>query len=113
VTLLGGPTQSDSFKGKSYETSVPTNVHLDLERAGVISNPLLENNYPKVKWVSECNFSYSTNFTISNDNLKYPLHKLTFEGIDTHSEVFLNDKLILTTANAFRRYSTYVQGILK
>ena len=43
----------------------------------------------------------------------YPLQKLVFEGIDTYSEIKLNDKKILETANAFRQYFTYVQGLLK
>lgn len=52
MTLLEGPAEADKLRGKTFETSLPTNVHLDLEKGGAITNPLLENNYPQVKWVS-------------------------------------------------------------
>lgn len=51
--------------------------------------------------------------TITDEIFNHDFQKLSFEGIDTYSEVFLNDKKILITENAFRKYSVYVSGLLR
>jgi beta-mannosidase len=88
-------------------------VHLDLQQAGEIPNPLEKENYPALKWVSESDYVYSTEFTVSEAVFGHVYHKLTFEGIDTYAEVFLNDRMVLRASNAFREYSVHVSGILR
>ena len=66
-----------------------------------------------MKWVSECDYLYSTTFTLDDDVFKHQYHKLVFEGIDTYSSVSLNGKPILTTSNAFRQYAVQVGSMLK
>jgi len=38
---------------------------------------------------------------------------LVFEGIDTYSSISLNNKFLMNTSNAFRKYVVLVGGILK
>lgn len=97
MSILGGPTITEEKKSKVYSTSIPTTVHLDLLAAGDIPDPFVEENYPTVKWVSDCDYLYSTTFNISEEVFNRPFQKLTFEGIDTYSDITLNGKHILST----------------
>lgn len=113
MRILKGPGLTQERKDKIFKTSIPTTVHLDLLEAAEIPDPFLKENYPTVKWVSDCDYIYSTNFSVNAATLKFVHHKLTFEGIDTYAEVSLNGKKILTTENAFRKYHAYVDDLLK
>ena len=42
MTLLGGSSEAQALKGKIFDISIPTTVHLDLEKAGEIPNPLVD-----------------------------------------------------------------------
>lgn len=95
MRIVKGPTIDEEKKTKIYKTSIPTTVHLDLLAANDIPDPFLKENYPTVKWVSDCDYLYTTNFTISDEISKYAHQKITFEGIDTYAEVTLNGKKIL------------------
>ena len=53
-------------------------LHLDLIKAGDIPDPFLKNNYPSVKWVSECSVSYKTTFTVDENRLTMNYHSLIF-----------------------------------
>ena len=66
-----------------------------------------------MKWVSECDYLYTTSFVLPDDVFKHTYHKLVFEGIDTYSSIALNGKPILTTSNAFRQYSVQVGTMIK
>lgn len=113
MRILGGPSVTEEKKNKVYSTSIPTTVHLDLLAAGDIPDPFVKENYPTVKWVSDCDYLYSTEFTVADGVLNHTYQKLTFEGIDTYSDITLNDKHILSTENAFRTYEVYVNDLLR
>lgn len=97
MNIIRGPSITEDKKSKIYSTSIPTTVHLDLLAAGDIPDPFIKENYPTVKWVSDCDYLYSTNFNISDEVIKHPFQKLTFEGIDTYADITLNGKHILST----------------
>ena len=113
LNVIGGSSQASSITGKTYQTSVPTVVHLDLLAANDIPDPFVGENYAKVKWVSDLNVKYATKFTVSAEVMGYSQQDLVFEGIDTYSEVKLNGVKILTTENAFRKYEVGVKKFLK
>ena len=62
---MSGPAIAQTLKSKTYQTSLPTTAHLDLLAAGDISDPFIKDNYPTVKWVSDCTFLYSLNFKVT------------------------------------------------
>ena len=41
MTVIDPPTQAEHLKGKSFQTTIPSTVHLILEKAGAIPNPYL------------------------------------------------------------------------
>lgn len=79
-------------------------VYPILMKLDSIPNPHTQTNEDKVQWPSQRKWLYMTDVAI--DTAKYPkaYHELVFEGIDTYADIYLNDKLVLQTDNAFRTY---------
>lgn len=97
MSILSGPNNIEKIKGKVYPTSIPTTLHLVLEAAGDIPNPYLKENYPTLKYVSDCNIKFNVNFNVDDSTFSMDHQQLVFEGIDTYSDIYLNEHKILTT----------------
>ncbi|MBT8376331.1 MAG: glycoside hydrolase family 2 protein, partial [Bacteroidia bacterium] len=93
--------------------TVPGNVHTDLLDNGLINDPFIGSNENEVQWVSQGNWEYKTTFHLSDETLLKASKSLVFEGLDTYASVYLNDSLLVKTANAFRRWSIDVSNVLK
>ncbi|MEO0311842.1 MAG: hypothetical protein RIQ89_1499 [Bacteroidota bacterium] len=85
---------------------VPGNIWLDLSRHGVIKNPMMSGGASD-QWIDTTTWIYET--TIDCENYLNKKFNLTFNGLDTYANVYLNDSLILTCANSFRKFK--VQGL--
>ena len=96
-----------------FQANVPGTVHQDLMRVGVIEDIYVENNEKKYQWIEEKNWEYSTTFFIDSTEYRYAVHHLVFEGLDTYAKVYLNDSLILSADNMFRRWEIDVHDIAK
>ncbi|PGH10170.1 hypothetical protein AJ79_05525 [Helicocarpus griseus UAMH5409] len=93
--------QADDEKSQFLSVAqFPTNVHLDLMHHGIIPDPFIGKNELDVQWVGEKSWIYQTTFDTPTlkDGDKVVL---TFDGLDTHATVLLNDKKILETENMF------------
>jgi len=106
-------TQESSLKLISDNIHIPTTVHSDLMDAGIIPDPFVANNEEKVGWVAQEEWSYSTDFGLSREQLRSDHLYLNFDGFNTYADVFLNDSLILKNTNAFIKSRVNVNGILK
>jgi beta-mannosidase len=108
--------QNWSFKqeGKtaSYPAKVPGTVQQDLRSNGVIEDLYFENNEHRYQWIEKQNWLYETHFTLSKSDLLKGQQFLVFEGLDTYAEVYLNDSLILSATNMFRRWKSPVSGLV-
>nr|WP_321236590.1 glycoside hydrolase family 2 protein [uncultured Psychroserpens sp.] len=93
--------------------AVPGNVHSDLLNTTLIEHPFISNNEDRLQWISETDWEYKTTFSVDKKTLQKKHIVLNFEGLDTYASVFLNDSLILKTANAFRKFSVDVKSVLK
>lgn len=113
MNILSGPPNINPIKDKSYPTSIPTTLHLVLQNAGDIPDPFLKENYPTLKYLSDCNVRFATNFTVDDLVFAMEHQQLVFEGIDTYGDVFLNGQKVLSTENAFVKYKTNVKQLLK
>jgi len=103
-------------KNKDVEwnnATVPGSVHLDLMNAGCIPDPFVGENEEKVQWVMEEDWEYTHNFSARTALFDQDKQFLVFDGIDTLSDVFLNDQLIGSTENMFRKYEWDVTSILQ
>lgn len=129
ILLLFGCTESHnstiSLNGNDWQfaevgknaqwqkATVPGTVQTDLLALGEIPDPFVGMNEDSIQWISERDWVYKKKFVVSSEVLQKKSHWLRFEGLDTYSEVRLNDSLILSTANAFRSYEIDVSWMLQ
>ena len=99
-------------KDTSFPVNIPSNVHSDLFHHQLIEDPFWENNELKLQWIEEENFTYSTTFQITEEELTSGFVNLVFEGLDTYSEVLLNNQPILLSDNMFITYEKEVKSLL-
>ncbi|WP_231565552.1 beta-mannosidase [Psychroserpens sp. Hel_I_66] len=93
--------------------TVPGNVHSDLLENELIKHPFIGANEDSLQWISETDWEYRTQFSVDKNILLKKHIELNFEGLDTYASVFLNDRLILETNNAFREFTVDVTKNLK
>lgn len=95
------------------EASVPGNNFYDLLYHQIIPDPFYGNNEDSIKWVADRDWVYKSTFSVKKDLLSFQNHEIIFNGLDTYSEVFLNDSLILNADNMFRKWVVPINNLLK
>ncbi|KJA19197.1 glycoside hydrolase family 2 protein [Hypholoma sublateritium FD-334 SS-4] len=94
----------------------PSQAHLDLLKAGIIADPLLEINDFTQRWIANENWTYSADispfldspsFREANDTL------LVFYGIDTIANITLAGHPVAWVNNQFTQYIFNVSEILR
>ncbi|QRV98035.1 beta-mannosidase [Ceratobasidium sp. AG-Ba] len=78
----------------------PSEIHVELLRAGIIPDPYLGFNEHKVQWVGKREWLYSHSFELSAEQLANHV-ELEFEGLDTFCTAYLNGVEILKSENMF------------
>lgn len=94
----------DKFENKFYEASVPSTVHLDLLKHDLIKDPFYKTQVNDVTWLARAEVTYRTTFDMP-EQLASNTAELVFEGLDTYATVLLNNKEILSSDNAFVKYT--------
>ncbi|MEO8231361.1 MAG: sugar-binding domain-containing protein, partial [Ignavibacteriota bacterium] len=97
--------------GKHYPAKVPGTIHTDLLYNKLIDEPFYSDNELKLDWIPECDWIYQTKFNFK-DSIKNNID-LVFDGIDTISEIYLNDIKLGGTDNMFVTHRYNVKNILK
>jgi beta-mannosidase len=92
---------------------IPGFVHTDLLKNKLIPDPFYSDNEKYVQWIENENWVYKTEFAVSENELQSEHINLIFEGLDTYAKIFLNNKEILNTDNAFRTWTIDVKNSLK
>jgi beta-mannosidase len=95
------------------QATVPGTIHTDLQLNGRIPNPFYGCNEFEIQWIEERDWEYSLEFELPEQYLSYSNQQLVFEGLDTHSDVFLNDSLVLRADNMFRTWKIDVRNLLR
>lgn len=94
-----------------YPAQVPGEVHSDLIRNSLVEDPFVGKNEMDLQWISETDWEYRTTFSLDENSLKKENIKLTFNGLDTYADVYLNDQLILKANNAFRTWEADIKSV--
>lgn len=112
---LSGPLWE--FRQEGSETwlpaSVPGCVHSDLQNIYLVPDPYERLNERDLQWIDKVNWIYRLRFDVDPEIFKKQNIELLFEGIDTYSEVFLNEKLLLKTDNMFRTWRVDVKDAIR
>ena len=93
--------------------SIPGTVQTDLLNISEIPHPFIGTNEDSIQWISTKNWSYKTPVSVTEETLLKSKHFLRFEGLDTYADIYLNDKFLLKTNNAFRSWEVDVSDVLK
>ncbi|KAJ3041625.1 hypothetical protein HDV00_008901 [Rhizophlyctis rosea] len=90
-------------------TTIPSDIHLELLKAGRIPDPFVDFNEHKVQWVGDQDWLYATMFTPSSPAA--PHTELIFRGLDTYCTIYLNGTLIAHTSNMFQTYTIPIPNL--
>lgn len=83
-----------------HPAQVPGHVHLDLQRSGIIAEPVTEQHELGCQWVDEADWEYRTRFNWGAEGVAGPIH-IRFQGLDTVATVSLNGVEIGKSDNMF------------
>ena len=95
-----------------HTATVPGCVHTDLLSNKMIPDPFYRDNESKLQWIDKYSWEYKTTLTLDKTTLDRQNIELSFKGLDTYAEIYLNDHHILTTDNMFCEWSADVKKIL-
>ncbi|UCF04160.1 MAG: glycoside hydrolase family 2 protein [bacterium] len=98
--------------GPWYPARVPGCVHTDLLANGLIEDPFYRDNEHALQWIENEDWEYETVIEADDRLLDNEGLELSFEGLDTYADVYLNDSLLLRTDNMFRRWRVPCGGHL-
>lgn len=101
------------YKNKSYGASVPGCIHNDLFLNQLIPNPFYENNDSLLQWIGKEDWTYQQVFNIDSLLWDKDVIEISFKGLDTYADVFLNDSLIIKANNMFREWKISCKNLLR
>jgi beta-mannosidase len=115
ITDLGGNEWRLQKKGskESTEATVPGCVHTDLLEGGKIEDPFYRDNEQKLMWIGESDWIYTREFEVDDYTLSSKCTILSFEGLDTLADIYINGKKVASTDNMFRTWEFEVGQYLK
>lgn len=94
--------QSD--KDEWMPATVPGCVHTDLLANKKIEDPFYRLNEHNQQWIDKKDWEYKTTFQIEENDFSKTNIELIFKGLDTYSEIYINDSMVLETNNMFREW---------
>ena len=100
-----------SIKNRKLSANVPGTIHTDLLKHKLIDDPFYADNELRLQWISELDWTYEKEFNY-NQSI-FGNETIVFEGVDTISEIYLNNTLLGKTKNMFIRYEFPISKLLK
>lgn len=96
-----------------HYATVPGTVHTDLIALGSIEDPFYGLNERTVQWIDKEDWLYDNHFTVTAEQQQCSRRELTFYGLDTYADVWLNDSLILKADNMFRTWRADISHLTR
>jgi beta-mannosidase len=94
-------------------SQIPSNIHIELMRHGLIQDPFAGINELESSWVAERTWCYRTTFMTPSEIRIPGIHvDLVFEGLDTFATATLNGKDILKSDNMFVEHRVSITDLL-
>jgi len=91
---------------------IPGSVQSNLLQLNKIEHPHIANNEEKITWIEEEQWQFKTSFNIDKLD-KSKTYELIFYGLDTYAEAYVNEELILSADNMFRKWKVEVTDIIQ
>jgi beta-mannosidase len=96
-----GPKITNIDPAYAMTATVPGEVHLDLERHGILPDRHVGLGHLAGRWVEQCRWRYDRTFTAPASAVGAKAW-LVFEGLDHHAVIRLNGQEVGRHANSFR-----------
>ncbi len=103
----------NKVKSVNVIAQVPGTVFETLIENNIIQDPFYGEREREMSWIFDSDWVYETEFDVSEDFLEHSNMILRFHGLDTISEVYLNDKLLGSAENMFITHDFKVNSLLK
>lgn len=113
VTLTDGWTFRQERLQNWHPATVPGTVQTDLMAIGNIEDPFFGLNERAVQWIDKEDWLYDNHFEVTEAQQQRARRELTFYGLDTYADVYLNDSLILKADNMFRTWQVDVSRLTR
>lgn len=107
--MLSGWEFSRADEGIWRPATVPGTVHTDLLAQHLIPDPFVGTNEKAVQWVDKKDWQYRKRWHMKKQELNAEVIELEFKGLDTYADVYLNEHLILQSANMFVSHTVSVK----
>lgn len=87
LRALDGPVPSD-LRDRAMPAPVPGDVHTALRAAGLIDDPVIDDNEHRLAWIGQSSWEYSTTLPVTGIDAEHT--ELVFFGVDTVADVSIN-----------------------
>ncbi|MBR1758815.1 MAG: glycoside hydrolase family 2 protein [Lachnospiraceae bacterium] len=102
------------YQGEMFPAKVPCSVVSTLLAHQKIEDPYVRDHEQKIQPIFEEDYTFTTTFQIEDEERKNERLLLVFDCLDTVCDIFLNETLLASEKNMFRRYrydvKEYVQA---
>ena len=100
------------YNVSNLKVKVPGSIYSDLLHYKLIEEPYFRANEAKMLDIMKDDYAYSRSFKLSSSDLRKEIN-LVFLGIDTISEIYVNDYLVTKTYNMHRRYIININDYIR
>ena len=104
---------SDLDRGRWLKTDQPQSIHLSLAQAGILTLEDLYAQPESFRWIENQAWVFRTHFLLSREQAEIRHKELIFEGLDTVTQIWLNEKLLGRTDNMFMTHRFDVSSLIR
>jgi beta-mannosidase len=104
---------SDLEEGHWLKTDQPQSIFLGLAQAGILMLDDLYAQPQAFRWVGRQAWVFRTQFDVSQEQFAACRKELVFEGLDTLTQIWLNDRLLGRTDNMFMTHRFDAGSLLR
>lgn len=112
LTLNGTWSMKNTRDKEWIKAKVPGSVFNDLLEEGLIEDPFYRDNDEKAIDIARFDYEYTREFEVSESLFNMDRVLLKCSGLDTLSEIRINDRLIAETNNMHRTYEFDLRNII-
>lgn len=113
IELKGDWSLKNRAGNYALTATVPGDTHTALLTAGKIPDPFWARNELDLQWIGREDWIYERSFEVTAELLDAPSLFLHIDSLDTVATIFVNDKELTRTKNAFVGYRFEVKSFLR
>ncbi|HNG13943.1 MAG TPA: hypothetical protein PL173_12735 [Saprospiraceae bacterium] len=95
-----------------FPAKVPASVHTAMYEAKRIPDPFKGDIEERLQFIGQSDWTYQTTLHITEQQLKAAQILLEFKGLDTYSDIYINNKKTFTMDNMFRTWQFDIKSFI-